>query len=476
MTGVAGQGGPPEPGRAPDPRADRFAADLEFAREIAERAGRILLERYERVGRIDHKSARDVVTEVDHLSEALILGCDPGALSRGRDPGRGVRGAPGRPASRMRGHRTRGAQPRARADMDHRSARRDGQLRQRHPRASACPWRSWSTGGPRSGAVHDPMRGETFSASADGPPSWTAARSRVSGKEQLSRFRRLAGARRAGGRDPGPGRATRDPRLAQHGLTRRSRSPTWPTDGSTPSSSRAGMSAWDVAAAGLIAERAGARRHGRDRGSVVRRRQDDAGDSGSSPRHRRTTGELLSAVGASLAGASVRLPSSGGAGPGACRDPTHRRRPPTSRGRAPSQRSSSTSCLGDHDAVCRRPQAGQVAVQERLVHPVAQRGGEPGGAAQPGTSQSDAPSGDRLQRVRTAQGPRPPTCRPSPAGPGKPSAASPTSASRSGDARRWNAPLGPHARVVVDDVAAAVPQHDPLARGRTGPCPCPGCR
>ncbi len=31
------------------------------------------MERYERLERIDYKSARDVVTEADHLSEALIL-------------------------------------------------------------------------------------------------------------------------------------------------------------------------------------------------------------------------------------------------------------------------------------------------------------------------------------------------------------------------------------------------------------------
>jgi len=51
----------------------RFAADAAFVRELAERAGRLLFERYERVETIDHKSARDVVTEVDHLSEALIM-------------------------------------------------------------------------------------------------------------------------------------------------------------------------------------------------------------------------------------------------------------------------------------------------------------------------------------------------------------------------------------------------------------------
>ena len=61
-------------GGPPSPASGRFADDATFARELAERAGRILLERYERVEEIDYKSPRDVVTEVDHLSEALILG------------------------------------------------------------------------------------------------------------------------------------------------------------------------------------------------------------------------------------------------------------------------------------------------------------------------------------------------------------------------------------------------------------------
>ena len=55
------------------PAAGRLDEDLAFAREVAERAGRLLAERYERVEHVDHKSARDVVTEVDHLSEDLIL-------------------------------------------------------------------------------------------------------------------------------------------------------------------------------------------------------------------------------------------------------------------------------------------------------------------------------------------------------------------------------------------------------------------
>ncbi|HVL54732.1 MAG TPA: inositol monophosphatase family protein, partial [Vitreimonas sp.] len=59
---------------APEREGTAFADELAFALELAARAGRLLMDRYERVERIDYKSARDVVTEVDHLSEELILG------------------------------------------------------------------------------------------------------------------------------------------------------------------------------------------------------------------------------------------------------------------------------------------------------------------------------------------------------------------------------------------------------------------
>ena len=50
-----------------------YADELAFGLEVADRAGAVLMDRYERLERIHHKSARDVVTEADHLSEALIL-------------------------------------------------------------------------------------------------------------------------------------------------------------------------------------------------------------------------------------------------------------------------------------------------------------------------------------------------------------------------------------------------------------------
>ena len=58
---------------APPPPSAAFADELAFTLEVAERAGAVQMDHYERLERIDHKSARDVVTEADHLSEALIL-------------------------------------------------------------------------------------------------------------------------------------------------------------------------------------------------------------------------------------------------------------------------------------------------------------------------------------------------------------------------------------------------------------------
>ena len=54
-------------------RAARLDAELAIASEAARRAGRLQMERYERLERIMHKAEHDVVTEVDTLSEQLII-------------------------------------------------------------------------------------------------------------------------------------------------------------------------------------------------------------------------------------------------------------------------------------------------------------------------------------------------------------------------------------------------------------------
>ncbi|MDP9244386.1 MAG: hypothetical protein M3O77_04795, partial [Chloroflexota bacterium] len=47
--------------------------DLAFAIDLARRAGALLTASYERLERIDYKSKRDVVTNADYASEALVV-------------------------------------------------------------------------------------------------------------------------------------------------------------------------------------------------------------------------------------------------------------------------------------------------------------------------------------------------------------------------------------------------------------------
>ncbi len=54
-------------------RAARLDAELALATDAARHAGRLQMERYERLERIVHKAEHDVVTEVDTLSEQLII-------------------------------------------------------------------------------------------------------------------------------------------------------------------------------------------------------------------------------------------------------------------------------------------------------------------------------------------------------------------------------------------------------------------
>jgi len=54
--------------------AQAYDHELAVATEAARRAGALQMDRYERLERIVHKGQRDVVTEVDTMSEELIIG------------------------------------------------------------------------------------------------------------------------------------------------------------------------------------------------------------------------------------------------------------------------------------------------------------------------------------------------------------------------------------------------------------------
>ena len=102
-----------------------FADERAFAEALAARAGELLMERYERVERVDYKSARDVVTEVDHLSEELII-----AAIRARFPEDGILAEESGEHVAVAGEApSSGAGP----DVDRRPGRRHDQLRQWHP-------------------------------------------------------------------------------------------------------------------------------------------------------------------------------------------------------------------------------------------------------------------------------------------------------------------------------------------------------
>ena len=111
--------------RADAPSSSAFADELAFALALGVRAGEVLMDRYERLEQIDYKSARDVVTEADHLSEALILDAIRARYPADAHPRRGDR--------RASGGRRRGADLGTWPRLDRRPARRHDQLRQRHP-------------------------------------------------------------------------------------------------------------------------------------------------------------------------------------------------------------------------------------------------------------------------------------------------------------------------------------------------------
>jgi fructose-1,6-bisphosphatase/inositol monophosphatase family enzyme len=217
-----------------------WAAELAAAAGIAEQAGRLLAARLDDAGTVAFKGVRDIVTEVDHASEELIRG-ELGARFAddafyGEESGR----------DDVVARRTWLCDP------------IDGTTNY----ANSIPFFCVSLalvedGRPVAGVVHDPLRGETYAATADGPATLDGRVVGVSTKERLVD---LVMGLAVGGRAPAlrtrrVRRAIRIPRQ----LGSAALSLAYVADGRLDAYSQTtGLSAWDVAAAGLIAERAGA--------------------------------------------------------------------------------------------------------------------------------------------------------------------------------------------------------------------------
>jgi myo-inositol-1(or 4)-monophosphatase len=224
------------------------AGDLAFALEVAASAGHLLMDRYERVGRVDYKSARDIVTEVDHLSEELII-----SAIRARFPGDAIL------AEESGEHATRSGEPAT-------SGRGrvwiidpvDGTINY----ANGIPFFCISIGlaidgRPAAGVVLDPTRGDAFAATADGAATLNGSPITASGKEKLTDF--VVQMALSGRTAPTRARRVRKAVRISRSMGSSALALAYVANGRFDAFiQQGGMSNWDVAAAGLIAERAGA--------------------------------------------------------------------------------------------------------------------------------------------------------------------------------------------------------------------------
>ena len=227
----------------------RFDEELAFASDLAVQAGRILMDRYERLERIDYKSARDVVTEADHESEALILDA-----IRARYPEDAI--------------------------LAEETGEHQGDRRARRRRPAVAGSGSWIPldgtvnyanglpvfcvsiglvvdGVPSVGVILDPTRDDLFAATVDGPATLRGQAIHASDKERVSDFviSMSLNGRTATTRARNVRKAIRIPRSMGSAALALAYVANGRFDAFIQ---QGGLSAWDVAAAGLIAERGGA--------------------------------------------------------------------------------------------------------------------------------------------------------------------------------------------------------------------------
>ena len=231
---------------APDVSA--FADELGFAVALSIRAGELLMDRYERVERVDYKSARDVVTEVDHLSEELII-----EAIRSRFPGDAIL------AEESGEHvAVAGASPTSGQGRVWVVDPLDGTINYANGIPYFCVSIGLAMDGlPAVGVIHDPSRHETFAATAGGPATLEGRVIAASEKDKLTDYvvhlalggRRLATRMKQTRKQIRVGRTMGSAALAI-AYVGASRFDAFVQEG--------GLSNWDIAAAGLIAERGGA--------------------------------------------------------------------------------------------------------------------------------------------------------------------------------------------------------------------------
>ena len=227
--------------------ASRWADELAFAIDLARRAGSVLTESYERIERIDYKSKRDVVTNADYASERLVIDA-----IKDRYPGDAILAEEsGEHAGVLRDDGSGNGRTWVIDPLD-------GTVNY----ANGIPYYCVSIGlvvddRPSVGVVFDPARDDCYAATEDGPALLDGAPITASAKEALSDFVVSLAVIGRGG-------LARERRIApliriHRRMGSAALSLAYVANGRFDAFiQNGGLSPWDVAAAGLIAERAGA--------------------------------------------------------------------------------------------------------------------------------------------------------------------------------------------------------------------------
>ncbi|HET8777558.1 MAG TPA: inositol monophosphatase family protein [Candidatus Limnocylindria bacterium] len=225
----------------------RWADELAFATDLARRAGAVLVDSYERVETIDYKSKRDVVTNADYASERLVIDA-----IKARYPNDGILAEEsGEHAGVLRDDGTNNGRTWVIDPLD-------GTVNY----ANGIPFYCVSIGlveddGPAVGVVLDPARDDLYTATADGGAQLDGEPIQASTKDQLSDYVVSLAVIGRGG-------LSRERRIAPRiRIHRRMGSAAlalaYVANGRFDAFiQNGGLSPWDIAAAGLIAERAGA--------------------------------------------------------------------------------------------------------------------------------------------------------------------------------------------------------------------------
>jgi fructose-1,6-bisphosphatase/inositol monophosphatase family enzyme len=263
-------------------------AELAVAVDAARRAGRLQMERYERLERIVHKSEHDVVTEVDTLSEQMIVSTIGDSYPHDTF------------LAEESGH-IDAIEPADKAVVDPAEQRvwiidpLDGTVNYANGLPVFCVAIGLVVGGvPTLGVVYDPVRKEMFTAQAGGGAFLDGEPIQMPLKEKLSDCVVSLSLPRRGWsrRDLAVRRSIRVSRSMGSAALAIAYLANGRFDGFVQSG---GMSLWDICAAGLIAVEGGARLTGLD-GSPwfdMTRKTRSIGLIGAAPVHHQTLLELL---------------------------------------------------------------------------------------------------------------------------------------------------------------------------------------